>query len=89
MSGHPDYNLSEEGPPPFPTAFVHEDTASFGMGAGSLATCYAQKHAAALIDSLRDQGRMGVVTLALLEKQLAHLGGVWTEKQSARGIGKH
>jgi ribonuclease HI len=77
-------------PASFPTAFVHEDHSAFGMGAGSLATSYAQKHAAELIESLRDKGRMGVVTHAMLRKQLKHLGGMWTRNQhDAQRIGKH
>jgi ribonuclease HI len=77
-------------PASFPTAFIHEDHAAFGMGAGSLATSYAQKHAAALIESLRDKGRMGVITRALLHQQLDHLGGVWTRHQAdAQRTGKH
>ena len=57
-------------PPRTPTAFLHEDEDAFGMGAESLLVDYAHKHAALLTESLRDTGRIGTITKALLTLQL-------------------
>ena len=78
-------NQAHRLPNSFPTAFVHEDTASFGMGGGSCSE--ARNCPDRLPKRPRADGRCH--QLALLKKQLTHLGGIWTEKQDAHGIGKH
>jgi ribonuclease HI len=57
-----------------PTAMVHEDVESFGLGCASLAAIYAQNNATALLEALRDEGKMGVITRAVLQQQLEYLG---------------
>ena len=57
-------------PPRTPTAFIHEDESAFGLGSESLLVDYAHKHATLFIESLRDQGKMGVISKALLSLQL-------------------
>ena len=57
------------------TAFVNEDTDAFGLGCESLMTEYAHKSASLLIESLRDDGRIGIISKALLDLQLKLLGG--------------
>ena len=57
-------------PPRTPTAFIHEDESAFGLGCESLLVDYAHKHTTLLIESLRDQGKMGVISKALLSLQL-------------------
>ena len=61
-------------PPSAPTAMVHEDTAAFGLGCASLAAAYAHRNSAALVECLRDTGRMGTITKAALEQQVRLLG---------------
>ena len=53
---------------------MHEDIDGFGLGCESLMTSYAQKSSSLLVESLRDIGRMGTVTKAMLVMQLKHLG---------------
>jgi ribonuclease HI len=57
-----------------PTAMVHEDVEKFGLGCTSLAATYAHRNAVALIEALRDEGKMGTITKAVLDQQLQHLG---------------
>ena len=53
---------------------VHEDIDNFGLGCESLMTSYAPKSSSLLVESLRDTGRMGAVTKAMLNMQLKHVG---------------
>ena len=58
-----------------PTAMVHEDVERWGLGIPSLAVEQASRGASLLIESLQDEGRLGVVSRALLLKQAKHIGG--------------
>jgi hypothetical protein len=53
---------------------VHEDVESFGLGSESLSVAYAKLHASHLVEDLRDNGRMGIITRAMLNMQLKLVG---------------
>jgi hypothetical protein len=57
-----------------PNGMVHEDKNQGGMGVTSLLTDYVQTTAALLTKALNDQGRLGVITHALLPIQLQRAG---------------
>ena len=69
-----------------PTAMVHENEENYGLGCASIATQYAQKGIAALVESLREPGRMGVVTKAILEMQMRYMGGDHTTATCKREL---
>jgi ribonuclease HI len=56
------------------SALVHEDVESFGLGSESLSVAYAKLHASHLVEDLRDNGRMGIITRAMLNMQLKLVG---------------
>ena len=60
----------------FPTRAILAPTEDAGLGLESLQVDYVQAAAAYLTRALNDPGRLGVVTRALLTKQLRMLGGI-------------
>ena len=71
------------------SAMVRENIASFGLGSSSLQVDYSQKHASLLIESLRDLGKMGIVTKALLDMQLGLLGGCHKGSDAVASNARH
>ena len=66
------YNLPEC----FPSAIIHQDIDKGGLGFPSLTTEYTATNTNTLISSLHTHGRIGTITKAILQQQLARLGHI-------------
>ena len=67
-----------------PTGLVLEQQAASGTGAQSLLVDYVQLGVAYLVRALNDEGKLGVVTKAMLKTQAARLGRLTSSQVGAQ-----